>query len=276
MKKILIIGSSGFVGLSLNDYFRKKKNYKIINLSRSQNSNLLDLKKLPKTNYIIYCINSNNIKKSLEYFYHFKKLLCNRFKVKIIFFSSGAVYGPKKIKKKISEKQKISLKKINSFKGYKRKYAIEKFVLEKKFQQIAKLGFKVSIVRGFTFYGQHILRYNYLISQILRAVKDKKKLIIKNRFTYRSFMYSEDMCKSLLKIFAKSSTQCPIYNLGSSNQTNIEYLVNFLNKNYGSNISFNSKKKLVDYYIPSTSKIFKDLKLKKLITIERGIKLLLG
>ena len=70
MKKIIIVGSSGFVGRSLNN-FLNKKNYKIINFSRSNKKDILKVKKLPKSNYIIYCVKTNDIKKSLHLFKHF-------------------------------------------------------------------------------------------------------------------------------------------------------------------------------------------------------------
>ena len=63
---------------------------------------------------------------------------------------------------------------------------------------MAKEGFKVSIVRGFTFYGKHILNYNYLISKIISAIK-LKKIKINNPNTYRSYMHADDMCKWLIK-----------------------------------------------------------------------------
>ena len=74
MKRIIIVGSSGFVGKSLNN-FLSKKNYKIINFSRSNKRDILKIKKLPKSDYIIYCIKTNDIKKSLYLFRHFKNLL---------------------------------------------------------------------------------------------------------------------------------------------------------------------------------------------------------
>ena len=101
MKTIIILGASGFVGRSLNDFIkvRKIKKYKIINFSRSENKNIIKINKLPKANYIIYCLKNKNIKISLKYFNHFKKLLdiCSK-KVKILFLSSGAVYGPRLVK----------------------------------------------------------------------------------------------------------------------------------------------------------------------------------
>ena len=115
---------------------------------------------MPVSDYIIYCINKNNINKSLKIFFHFKKLLKDYSKkVKIIFFSSGAVYGPRSKNKKFNEKSKIT-DNYKKFKGYKKIYAKEKVRLEKEFKKISKEGYNVSIVRGFTFYGKHILKYN--------------------------------------------------------------------------------------------------------------------
>ena len=78
------------------------------------------------------------------------------------------------LRKKLMKMRKLIKKIIISFLVQK-KYALEKFFLEQEFKKMAKEGFKVSIVRGFTFYGKHILNYNYLISKIISAIKLKKK-----------------------------------------------------------------------------------------------------
>lgn len=277
MKRLIILGSSGFVGKSLNDYLKKKKTFKIINFSRSVKKDILLIKKLPKSDFIIYCINNKNIKISLKYFFHFRELLKDISKnTKILFFSSGAVYGPRSIKKNFNEKENINPKKYNKFTGYKKKYAKEKFLLETEFKKISKNGYKVSIIRGFTFYGKYILKYDYLISKILKAVKKKSKLIIKNKNTFRTFMHSDDMCMFLIKVLEKSSFKCCIYNLGSSEVIDLEKFVNFLNKKYNSNIIFDNSNTLIDYYVPSTLKIFRDFNFKKLTSFNKGIKLLLS
>ena len=61
MKKLIIFGSSGFVGKSLNDYFQQKANFKIINYSRTERKNIINIKKLPETDYIIYCISDSMV-----------------------------------------------------------------------------------------------------------------------------------------------------------------------------------------------------------------------
>ena len=70
MKKILLIGGSGFIGKSLTNYVKNNKlhSYKLINYSRSSNKNILKINKLPNTDFILYLIKTNNIKNSLKYF----------------------------------------------------------------------------------------------------------------------------------------------------------------------------------------------------------------
>tara|TARA_Y100001958_G_C21245915_1_gene575944 strand:- start:5047 stop:5877 length:831 start_codon:yes stop_codon:yes gene_type:complete len=275
LKRIIIVGSSGFVGKSLNN-FLSKKNYKIINFSRSNKRDILKIKKLPKSDYIIYCIKTNDIKKSLYLFRHFKNLLKNYSKkIKILFFSSGSVYGPRFRIKKFKETDKVSLKKIDNFDNYKRNYAKEKIYLEKEFIKLSKKGFKVAIVRGFAFYGKYILKYNYLISEIINAIKTKKELSIQSRI-FRSYMHANDMCKWLMKIVKNSSIECPIYNLGSDKKINLYKLIKFLNKKYKSKIFIKNKEnKKVDFYIPSINLAKSRLKLKNTIKFENAINSLL-
>ncbi len=271
MKKIIIIGSSGFVGKSLNNCL-SKKNYKIFNFSRSEKKNILKVKKLPKSDFIIYCIKTNNIKKSLNLFKHFKILIKNYSKkIKILFFSSGAVYGPRFKIKKFKETDEILLKKINNFTNYKKNYAKEKFYLEKEFMKLSKEGYKVSIVRGFAFYGKYILKYNYLISKIILAVKTKKKLVIQGE-TFRSYMHANDMCKWLIKIVKNSSKYCPIYNLGSDKKIDLHKLIKFLNKKYKSKIFIrNTENKKINFYVPSINLAKSRLKLKNTIKFKNAI-----
>ena len=70
MKKIIILGGSGFIGKSLKNYLNNNKNnkYKLISYSRTENKNILKIKKLPKSELIFYCIKSNKISESLKYF----------------------------------------------------------------------------------------------------------------------------------------------------------------------------------------------------------------
>lgn len=279
MKKLLVIGGSGFIGKSINDYIKNKKTeiIKSINYSRSNNKNILKINKLPQTDYILYLIKSNNIKKSLKYFNHFKNLLAKSTKdINIIFFSSGAIYGPRTIVKKFKETEIVSVKKIKKFRGYKRNYALEKYLIEEEFKRLGNEGYKVSIVRGFTFYGKYIYQSNYLISEIINAVRLKKKLIIRNSNVIRSYMHTDDMSRWILKIIKYSSSKCSIYNLGSSKILNLKKFISFLNRRYKSKISIKeSKHKKTDFYVPSVNLAKNKFKLKNAISFNRAISLLI-
>ena len=274
---MIILGSSGFVGKSLNDFLKKRKSYKIFNYSRTQKKDIFSTSKLPNTDFIIYCINNKNIKTSLKYFFHFKKLLYkNKKKPKILFFSSGAVYGPRSLEKKFQENDYINIKNYKKFFGYKKNYAKEKYLLEKEFKMIAKDGFKVSIARGFTFYGKHILNYDYLISNLISAAKSRKIFKIKNFNTIRSYMHADDMCRWLIKILNISSDKCPIVNLGSDKIIDLKKFANFLNKNFKSKIQITKKaSKKIDYYIPSIKFAKKHLKLKNTVNFNNAITLMI-
>jgi len=142
LTKLLILGGSGFVGSSIVDYGIDKKLIKnniseIIIISRSRksgkkkykhikityiNKSILSIKKIPEVNYIIYCLRNKSIRISNNYFNQFLKLIKKlKHKPKILFTSSGAVYGKNSNKKKDSENKKININLINKLSGYKKK-----------------------------------------------------------------------------------------------------------------------------------------------------------
>jgi len=271
LNKLIILGGSGYVGKSIIDYLsskrgkshkikkiiiysrkgiRIKKNNKIEVVNFKQN--LLKLKKLPEIEYIIYCINSNNLRYSNNCFKKFKYLLSNSsLKRKILFLSSGAVYGPRKVRKKFSENENLTLNKINKFNDYKLKYALEKLFMENEFKKLGKSGYNVSIARCFTFYGRHILKYNYAISEIINTIVKKKKLNINNHKLTRSYMHGDDLSAWLLKIIKNSSKDCPIYNVGSDKPIILKDLMMELAKKYNNGFEIIKTKYLKnDFYVP--------------------------
>ena len=294
MKKLLILGGSGFIGSSIVDYAIDKKLLnnkinKIYILSRNKKSkkinnkyikinylrnNILDVKKLPTADYIIYCLKNENIKISNDYFSQFKKLIKQfKFKPKILFTSSGAVYGKNINKKKNLESEKISINSVKNLIGYKKKYAMEKIFLEKKFKQLSLENYKISIARCFTFIGKNIIKYNYAISDLINDANNDRKITLNSNINvFRSYMNSDDLCKWLIKILIKSNKKCPIYNVGSDKVINLKDLTKKIGAIKNKKISIKLKEsKKFDYYVPSINKARKKLNLKISISLNDSL-----
>ena len=289
MKTLLIIGGGGFLGGSFFDYanrytFGKWHISKIIFLSKkgkkfkdikSKNKkieftyikkNIKKIKSLPNCDYIIYAANSSNNKENIDGLINFIKIIKKSpKKLKILFTSSGAVYGINNKFKKISENKKIILKKIDKLNGYKINYAKTKLLMEKKIISLSKLNYKISIARLFTFFGERILKdKKFAITNLLYAAKNKKRIkIYSNNNVFRSYMSSDDLVEWLLKILLAASHKYQIFNVGSDKAISI--------KDLALNICSIVKKKLVlsknisktiDFYIPSIEKAKNELKLK--------------
>ncbi len=295
-KSLLIIGGTGYLGQSFFDYINddKLKNIRlseIIIISRKRKKiksnikisyivkNITDVKKIPLTDYIIYAANSKNNLENLKGINNFVGLLNKKHKYsKILFTSSGAVYGPRKIKKKFKEKDLISLKNVSSFKGYKKEYAKSKIIIENKFKELGKNGFNVSIARLFTFIGKRILiNNNFAITDLVKQAQNPK---IKNislnspKNVYRGYMHSNDLIRWIIKILINSNTKCEIYNVGSDEAITIKQLANLIAKKFKKKISIENKKiskDNIDYYVPSISKIKKELNLINKFNINKSL-----
>ena len=285
-KSLLIIGGTGYLGQSFFDYINddKLKNIRlseIIIISRKRKKiksnikisyivkNITDVKKIPLTDYIIYAANSKNNLENLKGINNFVGLLKKKHKnSKILFTSSGAVYGSRNIKKKFKEKDLVTLKNVSNFKGYKKEYAKSKIIIENKFKELGKHGYNVSIARLFTFIGKRILiRNDFAITNLVKQAQNPK---IKNislnssKNVYRGYMHSDDLIRWIIKILINSNSKCEIYNVGSDESITIKQLANLIAKKFKKKISIENKKiskDNIDYYVPSISKIKKELNL---------------
>lgn len=275
MKTLTLIGANGFVGKSLLEYAEKKQSLKsqfskIILISRSKikrkrikkifikyiQKDINEFKVLPKTDFIIYAINSNNFKKDIKSLKKFISLINSiQKKTKILFTSSGAVYGSLK-----GKKDYIRIKKIT----------------EKSFQKLGKDGYKVSIARLFSFIGKYILENkNYAISDFINSAIKNRKIIVRSKFqVYRSYMHSDDLINWLITILRNSSEKCPIYNVGSDEKVSLNKLANLVGKKFGAKvIKSNLNSKRVEKYIPTINKTQKKLNLKIKYNLKKSLDL---
>ena len=217
----MIIGGTGYLGQSFFDYINagKLKNVRlseIIIISRKRKKiksnikisyivkNIKDIKKIPLTDYVIYAANSKNNLENLKGINNFVSLLTEKHKKsKILFTSSGAVYGSRNYKKKFREKDLVSFKKVSTFKGYKKEYAKSKIIIEKKFKELGKDGFNVSIARLFTFVGKRILtRNDFAITNLVKQAQNPKTkylLLNSSKNVYRGYMLLKTLSDGLLR-----------------------------------------------------------------------------
>jgi dTDP-glucose 4,6-dehydratase len=184
---------------------------------------------------------------------------------RIIYISSGAVYGiQKSTVKELKETHLEKYGKIHYKNGYKKNYSIIKLKNENLFKKLGKKGLKISIARCFSFVGRNLpLNSNYIVGNIIDNILNKNKINIQANYkVIRSYMYSNDLVRWLLKILDNSNNQCPVYNVGSNNKISIHKIANVLAKKY--NLQFISPKissKKIDNYIPNTNKAKKELNL---------------
>jgi nucleoside-diphosphate-sugar epimerase len=290
-KSLLIIGGTGFFGKSILKYLLKKNFLKIKNifiLSRRKlelatynkklrkkfkivkiNSNILTIKNLPKTDYVIYAAilkNYKNDNKAVNKYLDLAKKY--HLKSKILYISSGAIYG--KQSSSIVGFKENYLKfnnKIPFKRGYKKEYSNIKMKNEKSFQKFAKkIGAKVSIARCFSFVGEFLPRNSqYILGNFIKNILNNQNLNIKADYQIiRSYMHEEDLVIWLLKILNSSNKNCPIYNVGSDNAISIYKLATLLAKKYNLNIDFDNikiSKKNFDKYVPNIKKAKKKLNL---------------
>ena len=264
MKTLTIIGSSGFLGRSIIDYaflksLSKWKINKIVSISRKKIKlpkkgkvkikhyarDISKFKKLPRTDYIIYAINTNNSFSDLKSIKKFVELIKNMpKKTKILFTSSGIVYN------------KLENKEV---------YKQNKIFIEKIFQTLGNYGHHVSIARLFTFIGERILDdKRYTISEFINSGLSKDKIYVKsNKIVYRSYMHSYDMVSWLIKILIHSSPECPTFDVGSDEKIKIQSLARLVGKILKKPVKFKKiTDKKIENYTPNIKKAKKELKLK--------------
>lgn len=285
MKTLIIIGSTGFLGESILKFLEKKNNSNIKKLilysfsrkniiSKEIKKNYIVeqiqvdfslIKEIKYADFIIYAAMSDNIKKEYSIIQNLCKILDNRFqKSKLIFISSGAVYGELK-KTPANEKLQLNYK---SYKGtFKKKYAKLKIDNELKLKKIKNKLLNLIILRSFTFVGPTIpLKSRFAAGNIIDSVLNKKKIILKSKIkVFRSYLHTDDFSRILIRLFFKKfKKKINIYNLGSDDYVDLHTLAKKIAFKYKQNLEVQKKiNKKIDFYIPCISKLRKDLRIKK-------------
>ena len=231
INKIVIIGSSGFVGSNLIK--KIKSNY--IKKINSKNIDLLNkkktFKKLPKIlknskvvlaagKHRKYGDSINLKKKNLTIFKNFIDSCSINLPERIIFLSTVEVYGGMN-KNKINEDTKLNP--ANN-------YAKGKMIQEKKLVQFCvKNNIKYYILRLPGFYGRK--DYSSIVYKIISKIKSKAEFNWNtNGYELRDYIYIEDLVVIIKKFIFNSNFQSGVYNVVSGKSYNIRYFINIISR----------------------------------------------
>jgi nucleoside-diphosphate-sugar epimerase len=288
-KKLLIIGGSGFFAKSILDHildYNLLKNVKtVLLLSRGFNKIIISknlkkkikiktiradisrLKKIPFADYVIYCAINHNYKEDYKAVCNYYKLAKKyHLKSKILFTSSGAVYGLQPLHvNKIKENYLLKNKRVDFYNYNKNIYSITKLKNEEIFKNLGKFGIKVSIARCFAFVGKYLPRENnFVVGNFIKNILSKEKIEVKSVYNViRSYMHEDDLVAWLFKILKNANRNCPVYNVGSDQEINIRKLAFYLSNKYKLPIKLKRiKSNFHDRYLPSIIKAKKELNLK--------------
>ncbi|QWD13004.1 NAD(P)-dependent oxidoreductase [Polynucleobacter paneuropaeus] len=300
MASLLVIGGTGFFGKSILDAHKRGLLKKfdidsVIALSRSasrlriDNPELISVgielidadistcSSLPIADYVIHAAASTDARRYAgasdveydnilsgisNYCALAKKHHCQS---KIVYVSSGAVYGPQPENlKAIPEDYQFSGS-VEKMSETKRAYALAKRGAESMIIDLGRQGLNVSIARCFSFIGAYLPRnQHFAIGNFLEHVLHNEEILVKAQGrVYRSYMHADDLVEWLLEIGNKSDPRCPIYNVGSNEAIQIQELGKKIAMMYGLKVAGADLNGLaigvpVDRYVPSINKALSD------------------
>ncbi len=182
---------------------------------------------------------------------------------KILFPSSGAVYGPR-----ISPAGEDDA--CNPATAYgKGKLAVERWLVDS--------GFDVRIARCFAFTGQHLNRgIHYAIGNFIQDCLDGNPIVINGDGTpLRSYLYADDLVEWLSAILDRGEANRP-YNVGSDRAVSIRELAETVRSVLGSNseIIVKGRPKVGEspsVYVPDVNRATKELGLAVKVPLEQAI-----
>ena len=315
MSSLLVIGGSGFFGKSILDaYHRGLLQQWNINsifiLSRNASklkstnpdllSNTVELidaditccKSIPFADFVIHAAASSDERRYLEsseeerrniiagtYNYINLAKIFHQ-KSKIIYVSSGAVYGDQPIDVLRVPENYASHDLANSIVQNKKAYALAKRDSENLISKLGSDGLEVSIARCFAFIGPYLPRdQHFAIGNFIEDALHGRAIEVKAQHqVFRSYMYADDLVSWLMTIASSASSKCPIFNVGSDIAVEIRDLALMISEKYAvqvrtSSVIYGSQ---ADRYIPDIQKARLNLGLKINYELDEAISITLA
>lgn len=307
--RLLLIGGTGFFGKSILDSFTKNHLQQfsineIIVVSRNSkdfknkypelinskvtffDADISICKSLPEFDIVIHAATSSDKR---DYIYDENKQLANiengasnfiklvkqrSKKVKVLYCSSGAVYGqqPQNI---TNIPESFDFLPLNSLEPEKRIYAKGKRKAEEKIAELSSYGFTCVIARCFSFYGQYLPKnQHFAYGNFIKMAEQKKDIIVKAKnHVYRSYMSADDLVISLFILLKTSKKKISVFNVGSSRSISIHDLAKKIATKYDVKVIKDEIDETLptDRYVPDVSSLknicknfYPNLKLKTL------------
>ncbi len=248
MKKILIIGGTGFIGYHLANKALKKK-WQVTSISTNRpkkirklnkvkylNCDISKIKNIEKTlkklsfDYIVnlggYVNHSEKRKTYLSHYVGFKNLIeyFENSNIKSFVQAGSSVeYGFNKAPQ--NEKMNLNINKVPSVYG--KSKIRSTFLGLKKFKDS---NFPITIIRFYLVFGPRQDK-NRFIPIIIDGCLKNKKFDCSSGDQLRDFIYVEDAVSAIFKIFNKKKARGEIFNLGSGKPKKLRNIIEFI-KNY--------------------------------------------
>ncbi len=296
-KSLLIIGGTGFFGKSFLDCFvnnklekyhissikimaREIENFKkkfpeLVNEKTEFIQNdITIINELPDADLIIHAATSTNskdylvngtahlenIEKGVSNFC--KIALFNKIQSKIVYCSSGAVYGQQP-SNFLNIDEDFPFQNVCTLTEEKQKYCLGKRFAEQAIKNLGDHSLNVSIARCYAFYGKYLPKdqhfaYGNFVGQ---AELGNTIEVNANKFVFRSYMSADDLVYSLIKIVEYANPSCPIFNVGSDEGISIQDLAKKIANEYNVPYKLNEITDFenIDRYVPNVDKLKKIL-----------------
>lgn len=309
MASLLLIGGTGFFGKSFLDSFSRGclsdwKIDKVIAMSRHAdqlrivaphllngrveliNADIGTVGSLPVADYVIHAAASTDARNYLSKAEKERRNIqagvynyCRLAPVfhghsKIVYVSSGAVYGVQPPDTLFLEEDSLSLN-LEEMPDQKRDYAIAKRDAEHAIMLLCEqFQLRATIARCFAFVGpwlprdQHFAIGNF-INDGLHGMPIK---LHATHQVYRSYMHADDLVQWLMTMCENATADCEIYNVGSDAAVSLVDLVGMISKVFKVSVESNKiEKQFIDRYIPSIEKAKAKLGLKIEINLDAAI-----
>ena len=242
-KKIVLIGSNGFIGSQIKNKLSEKK---LINLN-SKNMNLFKKKSINKVAHkfknsiIIYSAGKKrtrgdtyvNFQTNIDFFFNLLHFLSINKPKKVIFLSSIEVYGDYKGSKKIDEKTEVKPKTLYSLAKLIQEQALKFFAAKHKFDYL--------ILRLPGIYGKD-LENSSIVNKLILSLDKKHTFILKSSGDeLRDYVFVKDVANFINHVIKKNVKNLTI-NLVTGEPLKLKKIINLIEKNFNKKLFIIKKK----------------------------------